>query len=82
MTSAKDDSPLAPSRERGGDRDHKISQIGIWAGLCGGIASGSLVAVGTSAPLFSATVAAFVLRWTVVIGLSAVLLATVYWRVR
>ena len=80
MTSAKDDSTL--TRERAGDRDHDLIQIGLWAGLGGAVACGSLVAVGTSAPLLSAPVAEFVLQWAVVIGLSAVLLATVYWEVR
>jgi len=82
MSETEDDSALA--RERGGDREraHQLIQIGLWAGLCGGLASGSLVAVGTSVPLLSAPVAEFVLRWAIVIGLSAVLLATAYWEVR
>ena len=72
--------PIVIGRDR--DRAHKLIQIGLWAGLCGAIATGFLVAVGTSAPLLSAPVAEFVLRWAVVIGLSAVLLAPVYWEVR
>ena len=64
------------------DRAHKLIQIGLWAGLCGAIATGFLVAVGTSVPLWSAAVAEFVLQWAIAIGLSAVLLAPVYWEVR
>jgi hypothetical protein len=82
MRSTEDDSTLSRTSDGDRDRVHKLIQIGIWVGLCGGIASGSLVAVGTSAPLWSAPVAEFVLRWAVVIGVSGALLATVYWEVR
>jgi hypothetical protein len=78
MTATEDGSASSRSRASA----HKLIQIGLWAGLCGAVACGSLVAVGTSAPLFSPPVAEFVLRWAIVIGLSAVLLATVYWEVR
>ena len=80
MSETEDDSALVRDGDR--DRAHNLIQIGLWAGLCGGLASSSLVAVGTGAPLLSAPVAEFVLRWAVVIGLSAVLLAPVYWEVR
>ena len=82
MRSTENDSALSRTLDGDHERGHKLIQIGLWAGFCGAIATGFLVAVGTSVPLLSAAVAAFVLRWAVVIGLSAVLLATVYWRVR
>ena len=82
MRSTEDDSALARTPDIDRERGHNLIQIGIWAGFCGAIVTGFLVAVGTSVPLFSAAVAAFVLRWAVVIGLSAVLLAALYWRVR
>ena len=78
MTATEDDSAFSRSCASA----HNLIQIGLWAGLCGAVACGSLVAVGTSAPLFSTPVAAFVLRWAIVIGVSAVLLAALYWRVR
>jgi hypothetical protein len=56
--------------------------VGIWAGLCGAIVAGFLIALGTSVPLYSAAVAEFVLRWSVATGLSGALLATVCWEVR
>ena len=80
MRSTEDDGALVRDGDR--DRVHKLIQIGIWAGLCGAVASGSLVAVGTSVPLLSALVAEFVLRWAVATGLSGALLATVYREVR
>ena len=80
MRSTEDDGALV--RDGDPERAYKLIQIGIWAGLCGAIVAGFLVAVGTSVPLYSATVVEFVLRWAVVIGLSGALLATVYWEVR
>ena len=80
MTAIEDDSTLARDDDR--ERAHKLIQIGLWAGLCGAIVTGFLVAVGTSVPLYSATVVEFVLRWAVTTGLSGALLATVYWEVR
>ena len=82
MRSTEDDSALGRTPEGDRDRVHKLIQIGLWTGLCGAIVAGFFVAVGTSVPLYSATVAEFVLRWAVVIGLSGVLLATMYWEVR
>ena len=78
MTATEDDSTFSRSRSSA----HKLIMVGIWAGLCGAIVAGFLVAVGTSVPLVSATVAEFVLRWAVMTGLSGALLATVYWEVR
>ena len=80
MTAIEDDSTLARDGDR--DRVHKLIQIGLWTGLFGAIVAGFFVAVGTSVPLYSATVAEFVLRWAVTTGLSGALLATVYWEVR
>ena len=82
MRSTEDDSTLARPPDGDRDRVHKLIQIGLWVGLCGAIVAGFLVAVGTSVPLVSATVAEFVLRWAVTTGLSATLLATVYLEVR
>ena len=80
MTAIEGDSTLARDDDR--DRVHKLIQLGIWAGLCGAIVAGFLVAVGTSVPLYSAAVGEFVLRWAVTTGFSAGLLTTVYWEVR
>ena len=80
MRSTEDDSALVRDGDR--DRVHKLIQIGLWVGLYGAIVTGFLVAVGTSVPLWSAAVAEFVLQWAIAIGLSAVLLAPVYWEVR
>ena len=80
MTAIEDDSTLARDDDR--ERVYKLIQIGLWASVCGAIVTGFLVAVGTSAPLWSAPVAEFVLRWAVTTGLSGVLLATVYREVR
>ena len=74
MTATEDDSAFSRSRASA----HRLIMVGIWAGLCGAVACGSLVAVGTSAPLFSAPVAAVVLRWAVATGLGGTLLATFY----
>ena len=78
MTATEDDSAFSRSRASA----HKFIMVGIWAGLCGAIVAGFLVALGTSVPLLSAPVAEFVLRWAVTAGFSAALLATVYWEVR
>ena len=79
MRATEDDSTLARDDDR--DRVHNLIQIGLWAGVCGAIVAGFLVALGTSVPLVSAAVAEFVLRWSVTTGLSGALLATVYWEV-
>ena len=65
MRSTEDDSALGRTPEGDRERAHKLIQIGIWAGVCGAIVAGFLVALGTSVPLYSATVAEFVLRWAV-----------------
>ena len=80
MRATEDDSTLARDDDR--DRVHNLIQIGLWAGVCGAIVAGFLVALGTSVPLLSAAVAEFVLRWAVATGLGGTLLATVYWEVR
>ena len=78
MTATEDDSAFSRSRASA----HKFIMVGIWAGLCGAIVAGFLVAVGTSVPLYSAAVVEFVLRWAVATGFGGALLATVYWEVR
>ena len=64
------------------ERVRKVSCVGIWAAGCTAIVTAALVAITTRVPLWSVVVAEFVFQWAIVIGLSAVLLATVYWEVR
>jgi hypothetical protein len=78
MSAAED--PIVIIIER--ERIRKISHVGIGAAASSAVATEAVVAVGTSAPLWSAVVAEFVLRWAIAIGLVATVLAALYLGVR
>jgi hypothetical protein len=78
MSAAEDPIVIVIERER----VRKIGHVGIAAAGLGAVAVGAAVAVYTSAILWSAAVANFILQWAIAIGLVAAVFAALYLGVR